>query len=219
MVSYSDINDEIISLWKEFPDERGNTIPLLYPPSERDGILFVGFNPSFPIAIENNLGHLYDIDTLDRINVDTVIKEEMKSQATLPYFSPLKEIASKLTLPWSHLDIFMFRETSQNKAQERVFTASKQFTPFGEKQFALFRKALYKSHPKAIVVINAAASHILKSHLRLNYNDGDGCYYSSDENIKAPFFLGSMLSGQRALDIYSRERLTWHLKRVLGTKK
>jgi hypothetical protein len=90
-----------------------------------------------------------------------------------------------------------------------------QFTPFGEKQFALFRKALYRSQPKVIVVINAAASHILKFHLGLNYNDGDGCYYSSDEKINAPFFVGSMLSGQRALDIYNRERLIWHLKRVV----
>jgi hypothetical protein len=219
MVDYSDINEEIINLWKEFPNERGNTIPLLFPPSEREGILFVGFNPSFPTAIENKLGHLYDIDTLDRINVDTVIKEEMKAQATLAYFSPLRDIASKLNLPWSHLDIFMFRETSQNRAQERVFTDTRQFTSFGEKQFALFRKALYKTHPKVIVVINAAASHILKVYLGLNYNDADGCYYSSDEKINAPVFLGSMLSGQRALDIYNRERLIWHMKRVTRTRE
>ena len=36
------------------------------------------------------------------------------------------------------------------------------------------------------------------------------------ENKKYPLLLSSMLTGQRALDLGSRERLVWHLKRVIG---
>jgi hypothetical protein len=204
MPQYSDINDEIINVWKDFPTDCGSKIPLLFTPSEDRCVLFISFNP-------------YDISMLDTINVEQVIQQEIETQTqdTLPYFKPLKDIAGKLHLSWSHLDIFMLRETSQEKAKPKVLDNTNQFTRFGKKQFHLFTKALQKSTPKVIVVINALTSEIIKTQLRLKYNSDDGCYYAPDENINAPFFLGSMLSGQRALDIFSRERLIWHIQQKL----
>jgi len=213
-VDYSDINRQIIELWKEFPNDRGNRIPFLFPHSEDGCILFVGFNPSFPKELENrDWEHPYDIDRLDNINEDQIIIQERETQNYLPYFKPLNKIAAEFQLPWSHLDVFMLRETSQKQAQRAVYPApANEFTPFGKKQFDLFTKALQKSTPKVIVVINALASHILCTHLQLEYNLTDGCHYASkDMSIKAPFFLGGMLTGMRALDDFNRKRLTWHI--------
>ncbi len=216
MPHYSDINDEIINVWRDYPHERGGRIPLLFPPSEHGCVLFISFNPSFPATLnERNWEHSYDIDAIETINVDRVIQQEIDTQNFLPYFTPLKDIARKLNLPWSHLDTFMLRETSQKNARIKVCDDAYQLTLFGQSQFNLFIKALQISTPKVIVVINALASRIIKTQLYLSYDPRDGCYYSSDENIKAPFFLGGTLSGQRALDIFNRERLVWHIQQKL----
>lgn len=217
MPDYININYEIIAVWKEFPTECCDKIPLLFPPSEEGCVLFISFNPSFPDELKNKKWkHSYEINTLNTINVEQVIKQEIETQNSLRYFNILKEIARALYLPWSHLDVFMLRETSQEKAKPKVYDdAAKRLTRFGQKQFDLFTKALQISTPKIIVVINALASEIIKTQLRLKYDSADGCYYAPDENIKAPFFLGSMLSGQRAMDIYSRERLVWHIRQKL----
>ncbi|MGD1154028.1 MAG: hypothetical protein ABR911_14295 [Syntrophales bacterium] len=218
MADYSDINKQIVQLWREFPDYRGNRIPFLFPHSEDGCLLFVGFNPSFPPELQNREWiHPYDITRLDNIDEAQLIKQEIETQDYLPYFKPLKKIAAKLELPWSHFDVFMFRENSQTVATQAVYDANNNtFKPFGQKQFDLFAKALQRSNPRLIVVINALASRIIKTHLPLEYRPLDGCYYASrNKNIKAPFFLGGMLTGQRAVDVFSRERLIWHIETKL----
>ena len=96
-----------------------------FPPSEAGGLLFVGFNPSFPNELKNRQWkHSYDIGTVNTIDVDQLIKQEIETQDILPYFKILKEIADKVHLPWSHIDVFMLRETSQDKAKQKVFQAN-----------------------------------------------------------------------------------------------
>lgn len=218
MVDYSDINKQIIQLWKDSPAHRGDRIPFLFPYGEDRCLLFIGFNPSFPSELQRREWiHPYDITRLDNIDEAQLIKQEIETQDYLPYFKPLKKIAAKFELPWSHFDVFMLRENSQTVATQAVYDINNNtFIPFGQKQFALFIEALQKSNPCVIVVINALASRIIKTHLPLKYNVVDGCYYASkDKNIKAPFFLGGMLTGQRAVDVFSRERLIWHIETKL----
>ena len=43
-----------------------------------------------------------------------------------------------------------------------------------------------------------------------------GCHIGNIDGRSVPIFLVSMLSGQRALDVYSYQRLKWHIKRVLN---
>ena len=42
-----------------------------------------------------------------------------------------------------------------------------------------------------------------------------GTYVLTMKNVNCPVFLSGMISGQRALDIFSKERLIWHMKKVL----
>ncbi len=217
MPSYRDINEKIVCVWKEAsPEERGDKIPLLFPPSGDSCALFVSLNPSFPEMLrERNWDHPYGIETLDKINVAQVIRQERWTQNHLPYFSPLKTVADRLRLRWAHLDVFMLRETSQKEAKAKVYdTEKRQLTGFGQKQFDLFAKALEISTPRLIVVINALASAIIKAHLPLEYDSTDGCHYARGDKTR-PFFLGGMLSGMRAMDVYSRERLIWHIQQRL----
>jgi hypothetical protein len=218
MADYSDINRQIILLWKEFPADRGNRIPLLFPPSRDECLLFIGLNPSFPQQFENRRWpHSYDIRMLDNIKEDQIIRQEEETQRgnVLTYFISLNRWVAEIKRQWSHLDVFMLRENSQKEVKKAVYP-NNTFTPFGKKQFDLFAQALQKSTPRVIVVINALASHIIETHLQLEYKPIDGCYYASaDKNIKAPFFLGGMLTGQRALDVFNRKRLFWHIKTKL----
>ncbi|MBK5190156.1 MAG: hypothetical protein JJE19_01465, partial [Methanosarcinales archaeon] len=41
------INGKILKVWEDYQKESGDYLPILYPPFKRDGILFIGLNPSF----------------------------------------------------------------------------------------------------------------------------------------------------------------------------
>jgi hypothetical protein len=63
--------------------------------------------------------------------------------------------------------------------------------------------------PKLVLVANASVSHFLIN----NFNDGTlVTHFKLNETT---VFLGSMLTGQRAMDIYSRERLMNEIKNHL----
>jgi len=73
-----------------------------------------------------------------------------------------------------------------------------------------------KALPKVIVVANAFASSILEKELQLGYVKEYGYHTATLNNRPVPVFLGSMLSGQRAMYIYSYQRLRWHVKNALS---
>ena len=52
--------------------------------------------------------------------------------------------------------------------------------------------------------------------IKLDRFERDGIRTVVVENKEYPLLLSSMLTGQRALDLGSRERLVWHLKKVIG---
>lgn len=67
--------------------------------------------------------------------------------------------------------------------------------------------------PKAILSANAAVSHYLNSHFNNNRLCSD--FILSESKV----FLGSMLTGRRAMDIYSRIRLMNDLRAYLNNKE
>lgn len=97
--------------------------------------------------------------------------------------------------------------------------------------------------PKVIVVVSGFISRKIIDYTGSYYvtgNDGSGdktnvikddmsvsLSYDEKENYRIlrimdkeyPLLVSAMLSGQRALDIGSRERLIWHMKKILGDKK
>jgi hypothetical protein len=88
---------------------------------------------------------------------------------------------------------------------------------FGLDQLPIFRDALKAIVPRAIVVTNAFGSEIVRKHFAddLVWDEERGHHWFSGGDKKVPIFFSSMLSGQRALDRWSYERLVWHIKQSL----
>ena len=77
------------------------------------------------------------------------------------------------------------------------------------------KELILKAKPKVIVVVNAFASNILKKEFKLEYAEEHGYHTTRLNNQLVPVFLGSMISGQRAMDVYSYQRLKWHINKAL----
>jgi|APCry1669193181_1035450.scaffolds.fasta_scaffold13786_4 hypothetical protein len=215
----TNINQSAIELWRSFspPDDRP---PLLYPQLNEDGILFIGCNPAWLEKMKaKSFKELLDNPSLQ----ESMIKEEEKIRREYPYFKPCRDIAEAFGVNWAHVDWFFTRETSQQTAEERLLAEPAQWdapvklTPFAQSQVDLARKLIDSCAPRVIVVINALASKIARTTFELHTQplDEGGFYQADIEGRKVPVILSGMLTGQRALDQGSRERLQWHIKQAL----
>ena len=116
-----------------------------------------------------------------------------------------------------HFDLFQMRETSQKemlKVLQKPRTNKDNYpnlNGFGEAQYEIFKQVLKFIQPEFILIANAAAAHIVFSKegidINDNFNEDYGCHFLNVGDKKIPTLASGMLSGQRALDIYSRQRL------------
>ena len=168
-------------------------------------------------TIDNNI--IDDITWLDRLAAD--------EEEGVQYFVKMHELANMLNLgtdQWRHIDIFYYRETNQNKVKELM----KHNEPFFDAQRDLTLKIIKQLKPSTILVSNAFAG----SNFKRMFSDDDRSFINqypiceskgthlmkigAKENV--PVFFSGMLSGQRALDLGSYERLKWHMKAVADGK-
>lgn len=94
------------------------------------------------------------------------------------------------------------------------------YSDFWKNQLKLTKLLVHELKPKIVVVPNAFASEIFIKEFDVQPKSKDpdedtGHHFVSIGGNKTPLFLGSMLSGQRALDVYSRQRLSWHIRKAL----
>lgn len=177
---------------------------------KKNSILFLGINPSFS-GKPKPISHFINID---------------ENQKSHPYFNRFKEIASKTNLSWKHYDLFFFRETKQNFIQILLKDAAG--TDFLYKQLEVSKEIILDAQPKIIVVSNTMSRHFMGFDKNREKNTGVwmdfdfifdqeiGTYRITNTELKdVPVFFTSMLTGQRALDKGSYERLIWHIKFVL----
>ena len=131
---------------------------------------------------------------------------------------------------WTYIDLFVFRETNQ-KLIDKIMK-SRGGAVFLLKQLEVAKNRLIHIAPKVVVVSNAKAAEFTgknrfedkngKEHgvwmsLEFKFDEEFGSHRVTNipELAHTHFFFSSMLSGQRALDLGSRERLVWQVKRVL----
>jgi hypothetical protein len=117
------------------------------------------------------------------------------------------------------------RETNQ-KNIESIYS-QKNGVDFIFQQLLISKEIIELSKPKVIIVNNSLARKYLgfeKNNdidvwmgLKFKFDETIGTYrVVNNENLKnTPIFFTSMLTGQRALDKGSLERLIWHIKFVL----
>ncbi|MCE9539407.1 MAG: hypothetical protein K8R85_09335 [Bacteroidetes bacterium] len=167
----------------------------------QNALLFIGINPS---------------SAKDQIEYDSYNLEQKNN--VLPYYRKFENIAEECGMAWTHLDLLFFRETRQNYIKEILTTENG--VNFIWEQLKIADNLIKISTPKIIVVCNTQARTFLGKDKQngkdewLNYDfkfdDNYGTYFW--EGI--PVFFSGMLSGQRALDIGSYERLKWHIRKV-----
>lgn len=186
-------------------------------------ILFIGINPSYTNGISERLFY------------------NKKQVETLSYFKPFNYIINELNtkranlsnLTWSHLDMLVFRETQQSFIKDKLLKTD-EGNQFINKQLIVSKQILEYLNPKIIVVSNTAARHFLGRDkfekngkelgvwmgydFEFDNNFGTDKIINNDK-LKSYAFFTSMLSGQRALDNGSKQRLIWHINKVLNKIK
>lgn len=196
-----EFNYKINKIWNEHSDIV-NKLPLQIPQINfNPTVLFIGINPSHRKGSP-------EIKTLEQSRENEKKAKEDKED---PYFKPF----SKFTNNWEHLDLFFIREKDQNKLKDYINFKEKEgikLNDFGEKQLELSLSLIERIKPKVIVVNNALASRIIKDRLNLEFNKTGGYHLLNG----IPIFFSGMLSGQRALDIGSLDRLVWHVQKVIN---
>ncbi len=217
------INKKIIRLWKKYPKESGKYAPLLYPEFNKNGILFIGLNPSFSEKYFKKVQ--IDIKKLSKNNKDydfiIVVEKNAASEGGYNYFARFYNISKYVGLHHQHIDLFYFRETTQKKAKEIIRKDTKELNGFAISQLKITIEIIKEISPKIVVVVNACASDlILERHDLFKINkkifEKKGYYLLEINNRQIPIIFTSMLTGQRALDKHTFKKLKWDIKNIIN---
>jgi len=217
-------NVQILKLWDNHFEQSNSVLaPLLYGDFNTNCILFIGLNPSFSLNGFKKITRGTEFEGIDvksyfsfvnvRKHMNEIIKIEQLARQKYPYFNQIKAISDFLELPWEHLDLFQERLTNQSKFVHKYLKRG-ELLPLANDQFKLAWNTISVLKPCIIVVINACASKIIrdKSKKELQYHQSQGFHTIELDDRTVPIFFSGMLSGQRALDIGSYERLKWHIR-------
>ena len=239
MRTIDDINEDLIELWgSRFqtdlnlcdPKQYRLYSPMQYKLPKPGSLVFVGMNPSFSETgyktilkgtkhNDLNFHRFYDWPKSDTFDINISHEIEESSLKTYKFFQQHRLLSKNLNTEWEHLDLFAFRETNQENFKKLILKnpARYELNDFGMSQFSLFYEILCMSKPSAIIVANAFASYIYQEQRKLIFNDSLGFH---QENLcggmQTPIFFSGMLTGGRALDTFSRERLFWQIKKVIN---
>jgi hypothetical protein len=222
------INSKILSIWRKQFGSQDVLAPIFYDDFKAGSVVFVGVNPSTNSrGLRKMLAGTpyadYDLDLIHRWSNIAAKPERIDDSIAIGryvvgnygYFKRMHEIAKAVGAPLQHLDLFVYRQTSQKDFLTYIRDGKKghDFSEFGKEQLAIFHDALVASKPKVIVVANAFASQILRDTFsnNISFDAKRGFHWLKLDGSKVPIFFSSMLSGQRALDTGSYERLLWHV--------
>lgn len=221
-MDHQSFNHAIFSLWERFFDEKADVyVPLILPPLVDGELLFIGNNPSFSVKgfrrflTGTNFSHIdpqsfFHWRNRHQFDLETAIQIERLAKEKYAYFNKFKDISEDTGLKWEHIDLFFFRETKQDNFK-RLILDGKNLKSFAIEQLSLSKKLLETINPMIIVVVNAFASDVFKKTFGSKFDEKLGYYKTIVNGRSVPTFLGSMLTGQRAMDRFSYQRLRWHI--------
>lgn len=222
-------SNAIIDLWKRYdhlpelntPGCEYRKSPLAPETIKKNTLLFVGINPAF-----NEGGTIPEEDIeIGFYTLDT------QSDNHIPYFKKFKEVADYCNTEWDHLDLLFIRETNQKVIEEMTYNRPDGVN-FISEQLNISFNILKQLEPKIIVVANAYATEFfgkMKSKHAVFEKIWQGNDFNFEKNLdheigtyriplngkQVPIFFSGMLSGQRALDLGSLERLMWQVNWVM----
>ena len=203
--------DRIEAIWKEarllnLNLEAIKTLGYALPQAiQKNAVLFIGINPSFNDGDKPGSKY-YPLESNEH-----------------PFFTRFRTLSEETGLTWAHLDLLFVRETSHKAIAS--FLKDAKGKAFLMRQFALSKEILERARPRIIVVCNTLARDLLcggdeklpgaeDRPFDFVFDDALGTRkivnHPTLENT--PVFFTSMLTGQRAMDNGSFERLVWHCK-------
>ena len=209
------ITEKLTNLWQEFRENEFAKIPpLSVAEIPENSIVFIGLNPSIS---ENEKIRLAE----NKIEIEFYPHRTNKEE-NHKYFHKFIDIAKETNQKWGHFDLLYIRETKQKKIAELLH--DRKGLDFIYKQLLISKLVLEKiineSNPKLFIVNNTLSRKFLGKDKQNNTNVWMDLDFVWDKNIgtyrykNIPFYFTSMLTGQRALDLGSYERLIWQLKLV-----
>ncbi len=231
MRTIDQINADFEELWSRFfTSTSGVYAPIQYKAPQAGSIVFIGMNPSFSSKgwksilkhadmSEENPHAFFQWPRPNDFDVDKAHKFEAKGQEYYSFYAPHRALSKALETNWEHFDLFAYRETEQAKMRPLTLMCGDriELTEFGQVQFALFEELLMLARPSAVIVVNALASQIYTAKRSPVFNSEAGFYTDSFANGSTfPVFFSGMLTGQRALDRFSKDRLFWQVANALG---
>ena len=163
----------------------------------------MGINPSFDESFEGPC--------------ESVVRDSENGGYKHRYFTKPQMLNDAIGISrLSHVDMFSVRTRHQYVVQGIVNDPDAQ--EFVEEQLRLFRTIVDGASPRAIVVVNALASHLIRKGRALgalDYDEELGVAMYKIGEKRVPVFYSGMLSGAHAVDNGSFDRLIWHIQYVL----
>ncbi|PCJ65564.1 MAG: hypothetical protein COA58_09140 [Bacteroidetes bacterium] len=214
------VKDRLNKLWNDFSTEEFcQAPPLSVAEAPKNGLLFIGINPSLSEKDRIELEEKKDLSYKS-------YKLKYEEDKEYRYFKKFYDVAKKTEMNWGHIDILYQRETSQKKVESLLKT--EHGVDFIYRQCMITKTVLDnlidENNPRIFVVTNTFARNLLGLYRKENepkrsehwigydfvWNEDIGTYMYKNN----PFFLSGMLTGQRALDNGSYERLIWQINFV-----
>ena len=182
-------------------------------------VLFIGINPSYQSDFP-------------------LVKGTYSKPPNVPgYFRPFHKVEQDLKanynrdITWTHVDLLAIRE-SQQAYVENNLNKKRQGQEFIIEQLAISKEIIEHFNPKVIVVPNLLARELLsrnKKELAGGRIVGEwmDCEFEFDNKLgtdkmidggvlnNTPIFFTGMMTGQRAVDRGTFQRLVWHIESIL----
>lgn len=229
-----DYKERVLDIWEKaikdqiIGDKEYRKIPLLPKTLKQNDILFIGISPSY---VEKRI--IKEVEERYKENgigfYDRISKEDPDYEKTeKKYFKRFNTITNYCGKEYEHIDLLFLRETNQKIIEELTYTN----VDFINAQLDISFELIEKINPKIIVVTNALASEFFGKKkvkhdkfvniwrgfsldFRNDFDNTIGTYRIDINGKSTPIIFSGMLSGQRALDIGSFERLQWQIKHIL----
>lgn len=192
-------------------------VPYQYPPLNANCLLFVGLNPSFRKQCEASANGVdYRWSQRAQFSSDKAQEDEREHRHGNQYYTAFRKVSEALGRAWEHIDLFFIRSTKQTEVKCYLQASREDLSDFAQRQLEITKYLLSALKPIGLVIANAYAADIFIRSFGPRMDTKLGCYFCTGVlESRVPVFPASMLSGQRALDKYSRERLVWHINHVL----
>lgn len=190
-------------------------------------LLFIGLNPSHNQNDNSLLSIQYapEVLPLSDQQATVVLKRDEQGMGLHggrlhPYFRQFSRFDP--TGAWNHIDLFAIRHTNQSEVVNALGlnAVSGLSSSFVREQLDLAYALMEALLPPAVVIVNAFGSTIVKRDLtqrtpNFAMDNETGFYWVTLNDRRVPFFFSGMLTGQRAIDNHSLERLIWHVRHAL----